>query len=205
MATYRIETTGGVYEIETEDAKAGSPEWAGQRRDQIAANSEKYLPQQEPQGYDFSLGGFAQGVSNVATSLFDAGKRILTPPETTGDRIAAAVAGPAGPMALDMIRSHVETGKKAVNAAREGRGSEAVGYGVATALPGVGPMVAGAAEKAGEGKFSEAAGELVAGALVPKAIKGPGKILTKSGRAEISTAVATQAERAHIAAFGPPK
>jgi DdrB-like nuclease len=173
MPKYRVETTNGTYIVETEELKPGSKEWAADREAQLAANYERYDAGENAPGSkapDFSVGGFLSGAANTVKGLYDAGKRILTPPETTADKAAFAVAGPLGPLAKDIALSHVDTGRKAIDAAKRGSYVEAAGYAGATALPMVGPATAATAEKIGEGKFSEAGGEIVSGAVLPKVI-----------------------------------
>jgi hypothetical protein len=117
---------------------------------------------------DFSLGGLVQGGINTAKGLFDIGKRILTPPETTSDKVAFGVAGPLGPLVTDVVRNQVGVAGKAVDAAQQGNYREAAGYGLATFVPGGAEL----AEKVGEGKISEAGGDILSGAAVPKVIQG---------------------------------
>ena len=203
MAKYRIETTGGVYEVETEELKPGSPEWAQERNARIEANHERYT-KDKPKEIDMSVAGLLEGAGNAVNGLWEAGKRLVTPPEDTRGRVASMIAGPAGPLLSDMLMGHVETGQKALAAAKDGRYSEAAGYGLATALPVVGPMAAGMGEKLGDGKVSEVAGELLAGAAVPKVAKGAMKVATKAGRAEIAVAGTQAIDKVKTTMVGPP-
>lgn len=169
MPTYRIETEKGVYEVETSTPPKGSPEWAAERETENAANIARYK-QDGGKPLDTSVGGLVKGAANTVKGLVDAGKRIVTPPESTRDKALSAVAGPLGPLVGDMVSAQVETGKKAFEAGRKGNYSEAAGYGLAAAIPLIGPAAAATAEKIGEGKISEGAGELLAGAVLPKVV-----------------------------------
>ena len=136
---------------------------------------------EEPASTLSLIGDFLKGsVVNTAKGVYDIGKRLATPPQDTRGRIAAAVAGPAGPLISDIAAAHAATAGRALERAMEavrqlrtgnyrealGASSEAAGYGLATALPGVGPAAAAVGEKIGEGieksdphKAAEGAGE----------------------------------------------
>lgn len=126
--------------------------------------------QQQAPGVDVSVGGFARGVANTVTGLYEAGKRVLAGPQSPRDWVAFAAAGPLGPIVGDLLEGQVATGQKAIEAGKQGRYSEAAGYATAAALPVVGPATAALGEKLGEGKVSEAAGEIVGGAVIPKVL-----------------------------------
>lgn len=75
-------------------------------------------------------------------------------PQMGAGQLVADVAGGIG-------RSHLETGRKAYDAFRQGRYSEAAGYGGATLLPVVGPMAARIGERIGSGDVAGGLGEAV--------------------------------------------
>lgn len=86
---------------------------------------------------------------NTLVGLYDAGKRLLTPPEKTRDRAWAAVLGPAGPWVGDIVEDQIETWRKAMDARstalETGKLSEmakANAYGVAALVPMSGPATA---------------------------------------------------------------
>lgn len=117
-----------------------------------------------------TAGRFATGVGHAIGGLYDVGKRLITPPETTGDTVAALIAGPAGPLLTDIGKSHLETAKKAYNAFKQGDMLSATGYGMATVLPAAGPWAAGLGEKIGDGQVAEGLGELAGGLALPHVI-----------------------------------
>jgi hypothetical protein len=72
----------------------------------------------------------------------------------------------------DLVRAHVETGKQALSAPTL---SEKVGYGVASAIPGVGPMAARWGEMIGRGEGPEALVEGGLAALTPPGVRAISK------------------------------
>lgn len=151
MPKYRIETEGGTYEVETEGAKPGSAEWKAERTKQISDNSKKYGVADEGRSF---LSGVVEAVNPIPglKAMYEAG------PVNTVKGIVAAQG---------------EQFQKSGQALKDGRYSEAVGHGLAGALPLIGPATANAAEKIGEGKTAEGLGNaagILAGVVAPGAI-----------------------------------
>jgi hypothetical protein len=103
--------------------------------------------------------------------------RLTTAPEDTRGKISALFAGPLGPLISDIFASHVETGKKAVRAAQQGEPTKAGLYGVATAVPGLGPMAASTAETAFGTPARYENGQLVEAEQPPQPGRAGGQLL----------------------------
>lgn len=147
------------------------------------------------------IGNFTQGlIGDTITGIAQAGKRILAGPQTTGERAAVAVAGPLGLLAKDVAGAHVETGRKAVAAAKQGDAGSALGYGLATALPVLGPAAAAAGETIGEGEYARGAGQAVA-LLAGVKPKATAKAIGKGAQTVKDTATAAVPHTAPIPAM----
>ena len=180
----------GLGEVEFPDGMSKADMGAAVRKT-LAARTTKALEEKYPQylgpdaqqsgGIDISVGGALQGVGNTIKGLYDAAARVVSMPQSPRDWALFGAMGPLGPLVGDMAQSHIDTGKKAVDAVKKGEYTQAGGYALATALPVVGPATAATAEKIGEGKLSEAGGEIVSGALLPKVLS---KVKSRSGESE---------------------
>ena len=128
----------------------------------------KPAPPQQP-----ALGRFVEGVKRTTIDpLVDLAKTAVTTapwnfPRVIGEQIAGGM--------IDQGQKAVAKGREAFSApnlpAALMSGSEAVGHGVAAALPVIGPVAAGIGERAATGDIAGAAGELT-GLVAPSAVKG---------------------------------
>jgi len=137
------------------------------------ATSDPPVSKEKPTDYSGFMGGiksFGSGllkgaVENTAKSIYEMGKRVLPADETdTEGRITQMVAGPAGPLVMDLVKSQIGQFGKAYDAARAGQPLEAGGQLVAGMIPLFGPPIAAASEKLGTAAASgnpEAIGEAV--------------------------------------------
>jgi hypothetical protein len=108
-----------------------------------------------------------------ALSRFGSGlARTVLPSTTPSDYLEGPVYAAKHPLdSLKLLlsalgKAHGEQGKKTVGAAQEGRYSEALGHGLATILPAVGPAAAGAGEAIGSEDVAGGLGQ-AAGLLAP--------------------------------------
>jgi hypothetical protein len=112
-------------------------------------------------------------VGMAKTVMDEAGK-----PDTTGMGLGPRL---VGRMIVDPA---LATGRKAIDAAKQGRYSEAAGYGLGAVLPVLGPALAHGGEGLGTGdpkQMTQAAGDLVAAA--PAVMRGTGRMVSAAGRA----------------------
>lgn len=130
---------------------------------------------------------FAKGlVVDTGKGIGHMVERVATPPETTEDRVLNAILGPAGPLVGDIVKSHIQTARKAKQSFEQGENLQGAGYAVATALPGVGPAAAGIGEQAAEvdaegnpvpGAIARAAGQAAGIVALPEVAKRGGGAL----------------------------
>lgn len=145
------------------------------RTGQLAAPERSWIDEAK----DFAGGLFDDTGKGIAHTA----QRLAAPPETTEDRVLNAILGPAGPLVGDIVKSHIETAKKAGKAFKEGEYSQAAGYGAGALLPMVGPMAAGIGEQAAAtnpdgtpmpGAIARAAGQLTGVLAGPEVVKRAG-------------------------------
>lgn len=148
--------------------------WIGPRLDGEIAKAE-YSPE-TPKGS--AVGRFVSGAAEM-----------LNPIEMVKGA-ASAVVHPID-TAKGLIGAQVEQGRKAWDAAREGRYSEAVGHGAAALLPVVGPMAADIGEQIGSGDVAGGMGR-AAGVLAPYAISRTAQGVRGSAPAQRAAAKQTQ-------------
>lgn len=91
-----------------------------------------------------AIGEFAKGVGDVLNPL-----PLLKQYATPEGLMDLASGRPAGPIVRGMWEGAKEQAGKTKEAFQQGKYSEAIGHGLATVLPGVGPMAANAAETMG--------------------------------------------------------
>ena len=104
-----------------------------------------------------SAGNFLKGfVVNPIKGMADTARMVVAPPPELAPFNAM---GPGGALFMKTALAHADTLKKAQDAAKRGDYVSAAGYGMATALPGIGPGAAATGEKIGEGKVAEGLGE----------------------------------------------
>lgn len=121
-------------------------------------------------------------LADAAKGLVGAAESAIAPPKTVGDRIATALGPPGLMLKRGIVDPAVEEAREAVEHARAGDVSEALGHGLAAITPGAGPWAAQVGEKVGEqwgeGNYAGAAGTLagnaaagIAGEVLPKGLK----------------------------------
>ena len=132
-------------------------------------------PEGQPGIIERSAYGIGRGIRNVVGTPYDMLKAALLPPNPEDpSEVAASFSRPGG---FTCPPHGCEAGSRADREARNAEStSEAVGHGLAAALPGVGPWAAGLGERAGAGDIAGAATELVTTLGVPKAIAATGAI-----------------------------
>lgn len=120
------------------------------------------------------------GVANAAKGVVDMGKRVVEGPQGVDEEILTALAGPLGPLIKDTVLSHIQVGRKAKEELDRGEAIPGSARAVLTALPVVGPIASGIADRMSEtdelgrprpGAFAEGVGELAANVAVPEAMK----------------------------------
>lgn len=140
---------GGAVDYDALAREAGAIQPSQARTLPPVKQYEKYK-EPEPRSWADEATDFLKGaVSDTASGLLGMAKRVSLRPQTSADKAAYAAMGPLGPLVTDIARGHIETGRKAITAAKQGKWSEAAGYGAAAALPVIGPMAASLAETAG--------------------------------------------------------
>lgn len=139
--------------------------------------------------------GFAKGaVGNTISGLAGMAGRVLKGPQNPIEGILTGALGPLGPLVGDIVGSHIEQGKQAIESGRQGDYLSAAGHGLAAVTPMVGPMAAAVGEKLGEGlgegdlsTTGEALGEgavLVGTAAAPRATaKAASTAVSETGKA----------------------
>lgn len=125
-----------------------------------------------------SLGNLAMNVGEVMN------------PVTLAKGVYGAVTHPVDTV-RGIVRAQVDEGRKAIDLAKQGRRTEALGHGIAAALPLLGPAAAAAGEQGAEGDISGMVGKgigLVAPfgvtSAVPKAVEVPALMKADSAAAD---------------------
>jgi hypothetical protein len=130
------------------------------------ARAENHMPPPQP-AHGSGLGRFASGAWDMLNPV-EMVKGVVTAvtPEALGGR------GPLNTIG-DLANAQIDQFRQAAGAARQGRYSEAVGHGIAGAVPIVGPAAANVGERIGQGDVAGGLGAatgLVSGTLAPGAI-----------------------------------
>lgn len=183
MPTYEFQIGGRTFEVQADRMPSAaqmrsiaSRMGGGERR---PARPEDFTPSTAPQGS--AVGRFARGAWDMVN------------PIAMVEGVASAVRHPID-TAAGIVGAQVDQGRKALEAAREGRYSEAAGYGAAALLPVVGPVAAGIGEEIGRGDVAGGLGK-AAGLLGPMVAARPAAAAAQKG--------ATRAREAVRAALAP--
>jgi hypothetical protein len=153
------------------------------------------VPKNASEWGDAALSFLKGAVANPVKGIAEHVIRVAQGPQTPQEWAAFGALGPLGPQILELARSQAAAAEKSGQAAKEGRYSEAAGYGAAALLPGVGPMAAGIGEKIGDLQIAEGLGEIASPVVLGAAAKGAGAAASRVA-APVRTAAANPAVRA---------
>lgn len=153
----------------------GFNRWIGTAMDGAIAEAEN-LPA-TPEGS--ALGRFASNAGEMLN------------PVTIAQGIYGAVRHPVD-TTINIGRAQFDQGRQAVDLARQGRYSEAIGHGVAAAVPILGPAAAEAGDQIGAGDWAGGAGKAF-GVLAPSMVAPVARVVRR-GAQVLPEAVAARAE-----------
>lgn len=159
--TYEIQGPGGVFEIQSDHEPTQQEILQAVRAygDAAAAREQTRLQSQ------------AAGPEGGKASRFIAGAAEMLNPIPLVKGVANTVLHPID-TATNLVSSQIDQGRQAYDMARQGRVSEAIGHGMAAALPVLGPIAANVGEEAAETQdFMGAAGKASA-LIAPFAAEG---------------------------------
>ncbi len=141
-----------------------------------------------------------------ATGRFFSNLGAALNPVTAAEGVYAAVRHPIDTI-TNIVGQQVAQGKQAASDFGQGRYSEAVGHGLAAALPVLGPAAAAAGEQIGRGDVAGGLGSatgLLAPVVAPVALRGAKAALPASLKASIADSLAAKAA-ANVADVMTPK